>query len=106
MSMAHSAMVIGGAGQIGGRGSDQYELTLKIAGFPEAAVKVVERHVGPEARLLFHLDADGRLVGFSGVGRAALARNVRPAPLMIERRTSPDPAALADPAVKLKGLLR
>jgi 3-phenylpropionate/trans-cinnamate dioxygenase ferredoxin reductase component len=86
--------------------SDQYELTLQIAGFPEAAVKVVERDVGPDARLLFHLGADGRLVGVSGVGPAALARDLRVAQLMIERGVSLDPVALADPAVKLKGLLR
>ena len=73
---------------------------------PQNAASVVERDVGPDARLLFHLGTDGRLVGVSGVGPAALARDVRLAQLMIERGVSPDPAALADPAVKLKGLLR
>jgi 3-phenylpropionate/trans-cinnamate dioxygenase ferredoxin reductase component len=85
--------------------SDQYELTLQIAGLPERAELTVERDVGPEARMLFHIDGKGRLVGVSGVGPAALARELRIGQIMIERGLAPDPAALADPATRLKTLL-
>jgi 3-phenylpropionate/trans-cinnamate dioxygenase ferredoxin reductase subunit len=85
--------------------SDQYELTLQIAGFPEQAERVVERDAGSGARLLFHLDGTGRLVAVSGIGPASLARDLRIGQLMVERGLSPDSAALADPATKLKSLL-
>jgi len=57
----------------------------------------VERDVGAEAQLLFHLDGGGRLVGVSGVGPTALARDLRVGQIMIERVWLYDPAALADP---------
>lgn len=85
--------------------SDQYELTLQIAGFPEQAERIVERDVGAKAKLLFHLDGAGRLVAVSGAGPASLARELRIGQIMVERGLSPDPAALADPARKLKSLL-
>ena len=86
--------------------SDQYELTLQMAGLPERGAVTVERDVGAEARLLFHLDGNGRLVGVSGIGPPALARDLRVGQIMIERGLAPDPAALADPATRLKALLR
>ena len=86
--------------------SDQYELSLQMAGLPERGQITVEREVGAEGRMLFHLDGGGRLVGVSGVGRAALGRELRLGQIMIERGLAPDPAALADPATKLKALLR
>jgi 3-phenylpropionate/trans-cinnamate dioxygenase ferredoxin reductase subunit len=86
--------------------SDQYELTLRIAGLPERATRTVARAVGAGALLLFHLDAGGRLVAVSGVGPVALAREMRLGQLMVERGLAPDPAALADPASRLKTLLR
>jgi 3-phenylpropionate/trans-cinnamate dioxygenase ferredoxin reductase subunit len=86
--------------------SDQYELTFQMAGAPEQGERTVERDVGAEALMLFHLDRDGRLVGVSGVGPPALARDLRIGQLMIERGLAPDPAALADPATRLKALLR
>ena len=81
---------------------DQYELTLQMSGVPLAAAATVERDVGAEARLLFHLDTAGRR---ERRGPAALARDLRIGHLMIERGVAPDPAALADPARKLKTLL-
>ncbi len=85
--------------------SDQYELTLQIAGFPEQAERMVERDVGAGAKLLFHLDGTGRLVAVSGVDPTSLARELRIGQMMVERGLSPDPAALADLARKLKSLL-
>jgi 3-phenylpropionate/trans-cinnamate dioxygenase ferredoxin reductase subunit len=86
--------------------SDQYELSLQMAGVPERGARTVERDMGAEARLSSHLDRGGRLVGVSGVGPAALGRELRIGRIMIERGLSPDPAALADPAIRLKALLR
>jgi 3-phenylpropionate/trans-cinnamate dioxygenase ferredoxin reductase component len=86
--------------------SDQYDLMLQMAGLPERGEVTVARDVGAEARMLFHLDGGGRLVGVSGVGPPALARDLRIGQLMIKRGLSPDPAALADPATRMKALLR
>lgn len=86
--------------------SDQYDLTLQVAGLADGAVSAVTRPLSDEAEILFHLDGDGRLLAASGLGRGgAVARDIRLAEMLIARRAHPDPAALADPAVKLKSLL-
>jgi 3-phenylpropionate/trans-cinnamate dioxygenase ferredoxin reductase subunit len=85
--------------------SDQYELTFQMAGTPERGERTVERNVGAEALMLYHLDCDGRLIGVSGVGPPGLGRDLRIGQLMIERGLAPDPVALADPASRLKELL-
>jgi 3-phenylpropionate/trans-cinnamate dioxygenase ferredoxin reductase subunit len=85
--------------------SDQYDLTLQIAGLPDEGETAVERRAG-ETLLLFHLKQDGRLVAASGIGVGnAVAKDIRVAEMLVGRRTSPDPGMLADPAVKLKALL-
>jgi 3-phenylpropionate/trans-cinnamate dioxygenase ferredoxin reductase component len=86
--------------------SDQYDLTLQVAGLADGAVSTVARPLSEDAEILFHLDGDGRLLSASGLGRdGAVARDIRLAEMLIARRAHPDPAALADPAVKLKSLL-
>jgi 3-phenylpropionate/trans-cinnamate dioxygenase ferredoxin reductase subunit len=86
--------------------SDQYELSLQIAGLADEGRAVVERDLGDGARLLFHLTADGRLVAAGGIGPLGkVAREIRLSEMLIARRATPDPAALASPAVKLKSLL-
>lgn len=86
--------------------SDQYDLTLQIAGLPDAGAASVRRDLGEDAFLLFSLAADGRLVGAGGVGPIGkVAKDVRVAELLIARRACPDPAALASANVKLKALL-
>lgn len=84
--------------------SDQHDHTLQIAGLPDEADSMVLR--GPaETPLYFHLKA-GRLVGASGVGPdGRIGREIRLAEMLIQQRAHPDPALLADPAVKLKSLL-
>jgi 3-phenylpropionate/trans-cinnamate dioxygenase ferredoxin reductase subunit len=87
--------------------SDQYELTIQVAGFPDAGSHTVERPLDGDALVLFHLAGDGRLVAASGIGpNAAIGRVIRLGQMMIERGLHPDPAALADPAVNLKTLMR
>jgi 3-phenylpropionate/trans-cinnamate dioxygenase ferredoxin reductase subunit len=86
--------------------SDQHELTLQIAGHPELATRVVERGGGAGGLLLFHLDHESRLIGISGVGPVALAREFKLARLLLERNAVCDAAILAEPSIKLKALLR
>ncbi|WP_026869571.1 NAD(P)/FAD-dependent oxidoreductase [Inquilinus limosus] len=86
--------------------SDQYELTLQIAGLADEGRTTVARDLGDGAMLLFHLAEDGRLVAASGIGPLGkVAREIRLAEMLIAQRAAPAPAALASPAVKLKSLL-
>lgn len=86
--------------------SDQYELTLQIAGLADEGVSVVRRELGEGATVLFHLAADGRLVAASGIGvGGAVAKDIRLAEMLIARHARPRTNDLADPAVKLKSLL-
>ncbi|WP_411037558.1 NAD(P)/FAD-dependent oxidoreductase [Shinella sp. BYT-45] len=86
--------------------SDQYDMTLQIAGLADGAVTTVRREVGEGAFILFHLDAGGRLIAASGIGPGnAVARDIRLAEMLIAARIHPDPAELAAPQTKLKKLL-
>ena len=86
--------------------SDQYDLSLQIAGLADGAVNTVRRDLGEGAFLLFGLGEDGRLLSASGISRGnAVARDIRLAEMLIARRATPDPAALADPSLRLKSLL-
>ncbi|MDB5587462.1 MAG: ferredoxin reductase [Devosia sp.] len=98
-----------GAGEVGASvpwfWSDQYELTLQIAGLADEGAVTVERELA-EGSILFHLSADGRLVAASGIGVGnAVAKDIRLAEMLIGRGARPDLAALGDPGVRLKGLL-
>jgi 3-phenylpropionate/trans-cinnamate dioxygenase ferredoxin reductase component len=86
--------------------SDQYDLTLQIAGLADGAVMHVRRGMGDGALILFHLDAEGRLIAASGIGFGnAVARDIRLAEMLIAARAHPDPAELASPDAKLKKML-
>ncbi|AYG68396.1 MULTISPECIES: FAD-dependent oxidoreductase [unclassified Rhizobium] len=86
--------------------SDQYDLTLQIAGLADEAVTHVRRNLDDGAFILFHLGADGRLLAASGIGRGnAIARDIRLAEMLIAARAHPDHTALAASSVKLKSLL-
>jgi 3-phenylpropionate/trans-cinnamate dioxygenase ferredoxin reductase subunit len=98
-----------GAGEVGASvpwfWSDQYELTLQIAGLADEGALAVERELA-DGSILFHLSADGRLVAASGIGCGnAVAKDIRLAEMLIGRGARPDVAALGDPGVRLKGLL-
>jgi 3-phenylpropionate/trans-cinnamate dioxygenase ferredoxin reductase subunit len=87
--------------------SDQYELSLQIAGLPDAGNNHVTRARGDGVILRFVLDDSGRLVATSAIGEGnTVAKDIRLAELLIEHRTVPDPGALTDPTVSLKSLLR
>ena len=86
--------------------SDQYDMTLQIAGLADDAAMTVRRDLGVGAFILFHLDAAGRLIAASGIGKGnAVARDIRLAEMLIAARRHPDPVALAAPETKLKTLL-
>ena len=86
--------------------SDQYGLTLQIAGLRDEGERTVRRDLSDGAFILFHLKNDGRLVAASGIGPDnAVARDIRLAEMLIGKMASPDPAALASSAIKLKSLL-
>ncbi|MET2829512.1 NAD(P)/FAD-dependent oxidoreductase [Mesorhizobium shangrilense] len=86
--------------------SDQYGLTLQIAGLSDEGSSVVRRDLGDGAFILFHLAEDGRLVAASGIGPGnAVARDIRLAEMLIGKRAKPAPEALGSQEVKLKSLL-
>ncbi|THF55290.1 NAD(P)/FAD-dependent oxidoreductase [Ollibium composti] len=86
--------------------SDQYELTMQIAGLSDEANSSIRRDIGENAFILFHLAGDGRLVAASGIGPdTAVARDIRLAEMLIAKGARLAPAALASPEVKLKRLL-
>ncbi len=86
--------------------SDQYDMSLQIAGLADGAVHHLRRDLGSNAFILFHLDADGRLLAASGIGPGnAVARDIRLAEMLIAAGARPDPDALVSPGVKLKSLL-
>jgi 3-phenylpropionate/trans-cinnamate dioxygenase ferredoxin reductase subunit len=86
--------------------SDQYDLTLQIAGLAEGSVQTVRRDLGDGAFILFHLAPDGRLLAASGIGPGnAVARDIRLAEMLIAKGARPRPEELASAGVKLKSLL-
>ncbi|NVD39811.1 FAD-dependent oxidoreductase [Ensifer sp. HO-A22] len=86
--------------------SDQYDLTLQIAGLAEGAATTVRRDLGDGAFILFHLDASGRLISASGIGKGnAIARDIRLAEMLIAAGKRPSPQALRSTETKLKALL-
>jgi 3-phenylpropionate/trans-cinnamate dioxygenase ferredoxin reductase component len=87
--------------------SDQYDLSLQIAGLADEGPITVTRQTGPENLLLFHLANDGRLMGASGIGTGnSIARDVKLSEMMIAKSIVPSQCALADPAIQLKSLLK
>lgn len=86
--------------------SDQYDHQLQVCGEPALGTTTVTRPLGDAALIDFHLDVDGRLVGVSGFGPvSAVAKELKLARMLVERRRQPSPEALADASVKLKSLL-
>jgi 3-phenylpropionate/trans-cinnamate dioxygenase ferredoxin reductase subunit len=86
--------------------SDQYDMSIQIAGMPAFGVTSVVRETSDASRIFFALDRDGVLVGASGVGQVGeIAKDVRVAQALIARRACIEPALLGDRSVKLKPLL-
>ena len=86
--------------------SDQYDLTLQVAGLSDGAEVTATRSLSEDTQIIFHLTGDGRLLAASGLGPGgAIARDIRLAEMLIARKTTLDPEKLSDPAFKLKTLL-
>jgi 3-phenylpropionate/trans-cinnamate dioxygenase ferredoxin reductase subunit len=86
--------------------SDQYDLSLQIAGLPHFGSSVVARKHRDGAEILFHLAPDGRIVGATGLGQAgSIGRDIRLARMLIANRACPDRNMLRDPDGRLKTLL-
>ena len=87
--------------------SDQYDHQLQVCGEPAAGTQLSTRAYDDGDVLLFSSDDAGRLVGACGWGLASrIARELKLARMLVERGATVDPALLADPAIKLKALLR
>ena len=87
--------------------SDQYDLSLQIAGMADMGPVTVTRKPSADALILFHLTDDGKLMGASGIGPGnSIGRDIKLAEMMIAKSLSPSPQALADPDVQLKTLLK
>ncbi|GAA3072221.1 FAD-dependent oxidoreductase [Rhizobium viscosum] len=85
--------------------SDQYDLGLQVAGLPQPEHQSVVRSLG-DGELEFYLDG-GRLVAAAGLGVGnSLAKDIKLAEMLIAAGVHPDPAALADPSLNLKALLK
>lgn len=86
--------------------SDQYDMSLQVAGLADEARTTVRRDLGDGAFILFGLADDGRLVTASGIGPGnSVAKDIRIAEMLIAKRARPDPTALSAPETKLKALL-
>lgn len=85
--------------------TDQYDLGLQVAGLPQLDHQSVIRQLGG-GELEFYLD-EGRLVAAAGLGSGnSIAKDIKLAEMLIAASVNPDPAALADPGVNLKALLK
>jgi 3-phenylpropionate/trans-cinnamate dioxygenase ferredoxin reductase subunit len=81
-------------------------LTLHIAGLPDQGTIDVKRDLGNGAELHFHLAEDGRLMAASGFGPLGkVAKDVKLAEMLVQRRAYPAADQLAAPDVRLKSLL-
>ena len=84
--------------------TDQYDTNLQMLGLPETWDALIWRGDPAEATAftLFYLQ-DGRVVGANAVNRGG---DIAPARRMLDSGLRPDPAALGDPAVSLKKVLK
>ena len=87
--------------------SDQFDLSLQVAGLFDTEREVHRRDLDGGAFLLFQRDAAGTLQAAAGVGPGnAVAKHIRLAERLIEREATIEPGDLADPSVDLKRLLK
>jgi 3-phenylpropionate/trans-cinnamate dioxygenase ferredoxin reductase subunit len=87
--------------------SDQYDLTLQVAGMFDPSLPIHGRKTGPFGNLVFQCDASGKLAAAAGIGiRNELAKDLRILEKLIERRIKIMPAVISDPSIPLKSLLR
>jgi len=87
--------------------SDQLGLGLQIAGWPDAQRPLLAREVDAETTLWFQRTGDGTLLAACGLGPGnRVGKDIKLAQMLLARRIPVDAAALVDPAVSLKTLLK
>lgn len=86
--------------------SDQYDLSLQVAGIFDLGVPIHSRVTGDGTTVVFQCDAEQNLVAAAGIGPGnATSKDIRIFEKLIERRTIVDADRLADPSQNLKRLL-
>ncbi|SNS98798.1 NAD(P)/FAD-dependent oxidoreductase [Tropicimonas sediminicola] len=87
--------------------SDQYDLTLQVAGLFDPARPVHQRSTGDGQCVVFQCDPGNAPAAAAGIGPGnAVARDIRIFEKLIERGVPVEPDVLADPSQNLKRLLR
>jgi 3-phenylpropionate/trans-cinnamate dioxygenase ferredoxin reductase component len=87
--------------------SDQYDLSLQIAGQADQGPITVSRIPAEGALVLFHMSDDGLIKGASGIGIGnAIGRDIKVAEMLIAKNAKPSPEILADATQPLKALLK
>ena len=87
--------------------SDQFDLSLQITGVADLGPSTVARVPSEGALILFHMAADGQLMGASGIGPGnSIGRDIKFAEMLIAKGACPPPDLLADPAQSLRALLK
>jgi 3-phenylpropionate/trans-cinnamate dioxygenase ferredoxin reductase component len=87
--------------------SDQYDLTLQVAGLFAASRLTLVRGSLREPMIVFQCDEDGRVSAVAGVGPGnSVAKDIRIFEKLMERGAKVDAAALADPTASLRELLK
>ena len=87
--------------------SDQYDLTLQVAGLFDPNLPIHERNTQPFGKLLFQCDAVGELAAAAGIGIGNdQAKDFRILEKLIERKIKVLPTAISDASNSLKSLLR
>lgn len=87
--------------------SEQYDLTLQVAGLFDPALTVFQRPAGEGQHIVFQCNAQGRLQAAAGIGPGnSIAKDIRIFEKLIERGGPLDPGLLADPTQNIKRLLR
>lgn len=87
--------------------SDQYDLSLQVAGIFDQSRPILRRASEDETTIIFQIDAAGRLQAAAGIGPGnSVAKDIRILEKLIERGASVDPQVLADPSQNLKRLLK
>lgn len=87
--------------------SDQYDLTLQVAGLFNPELAVTERPTEDRQCIVFQCNAEGQLLAAAGIGPGnSIAKDIRIFEKLIERGAPLDPGLLADPSHNIKRLLR
>ncbi len=87
--------------------SDQYDLSMQIAGQADLGSQTVMRIPAEGALVLFHLGVDGTIKGASGIGVGnSIGRDIKVAEMLIAKNAKPSPQVLADVSQPLKLLLK